>query len=515
MAHAYITTPIYYINAEPHLGHTYTTVVADTLARFHREQGDATFFITGTDEHGEKIAQAAAANNVDPRTHADRISRVFRETWDACGISYDHFIRTTDPYHIAVVQEILQRVYDAGDIYFGSYSGLYCTGCERFYSEKELVDGLCPDHRTPPTALQEENYFFRMSRYQAAWLDHLEKHPEMIVPERYRNEVLAMLRGDELGDLCISRPKSRLTWGIELPFDRNFVTYVWFDALINYVSGLRHRRPQEFDAFWPTAQHLIGKDILKPHGVFWPTMLMAAGLPLFRRLCVHGFWIRGESKMSKSLGNVIRPLEMKERFGMDAFRYFLLREMAFGQDAVFSEDAFVTRINADLSNNLGNLVSRTLSMQQRYFQGVVQELGELAEEDRALVAAFHAAREQMPSLIADLAFHKALEVLWRAIDQANKYVVETAPFRLAREEHSRPRAGAILHHLLEALALTSVLLRPFMPETAARMLRLLALPEDWSPGQAWQWGRSLPAGHVTRAPEILFPRIEVAGPDQA
>lgn len=508
MRHVYLTTPLYYVNAEPHLGHTYTTVVADALARWHRERGDTTLLVTGTDEHGDKIAQAAAEAGTTPQAHADRVSRLFRETWDAAGIQYDHFIRTTDEYHVRTVQEILRRIEAAGDIYFDSYGGLYCYGCERFYTEKELVDGKCPDHQVAPTYIAEENYFFRMSRYQQQLIDDLQANPDRIRPERYRNEVLAMLRGESLGDLCISRPKSRLSWGIELPFDDRYVAYVWVDALTNYVSALRHIRPQEFDTYWPQAEHLIGKDIVKPHGVFWPTMLMSAGLPLFKGLHVHGYWNLGESKMSKSLGNVIRPLEMKQRFGMDAFRYFLLREMAFGQDANFSEDAFITRVNADLANNLGNLVSRTLAMQQRYFGGAVQPLGEWAAEDTALADAFREARREVASFTEQLAFHRALEALWRAVDHANKYVVTTSPFTLAKDPEKKPRAGAVLHHLVEALFVTAVLLRPFLPESAEKILVMLDLPANAPLPDDWQWGTALTDGHVTRAPEILFPRIE-------
>ncbi|MEO8601825.1 MAG: methionine--tRNA ligase [bacterium] len=505
MARVYLTTPLYYVNAEPHLGHTYTTVVADTLARWHRQRGDEVIFLTGTDEHGDKIVQAAAAAGVTPRQHADRVSALFRDTWDQCGISYDHFIRTTDDYHVAMVQELLRRMHAAGDVYFSSYGGLYCYGCERFYTEKELVDGKCPDHQVAPTYIEEENYFLRMSSFQQRLADDLEAHPERILPERYRNEVLAMLRADSLGDLCISRPKARLTWGIELPFDDRYVAYVWCDALTNYYSAIRHLRPQEVDAWWPQAQHLIGKDIVKPHGVFWPTMLMSAGLPLFKGLRVHGYWTRGESKMSKSLGNVIRPLDMKARYGMDAFRYFLLREMAFGQDATFSEDAFVTRVNADLANNLGNLVSRTLAMQQRYFDGTVQPLGEATAEDLELARMFAAARDEMPPLIDQLHLHRALETLWRAIDAANKYVVTTAPFTLAKDPATKPRAGAVLHQLLEGLYVSAVLLQAFLPETATRLFALLDRPASASPPE---WGTALPVGHVTKKPEILFPRIE-------
>jgi methionyl-tRNA synthetase len=504
----YVTTPIYYINAEPHLGHTYTTVIADTLARFHRARGHRTFFTTGTDEHGDKIAAAATAAGEAPRAYADRLSRLFRDTWDTCGFRYDHFVRTTDECHVRTVQEFLSRVHAQGDIYFSRYGGLYCTGCERFYTEKELVDGKCPDHLTPPTFIEEENYFFRMTKYQDQWIAHLEKHPDTIVPEHYRNEVLSILRSGALPDLCISRPKHRLQWGIELPFDRNYVAYVWWDALINYVSALRAHGEETFEAMWPVAHHVMAKDILKQHGIFWPTMLMAMGLPLFKRLLVHGYWVRGESKMSKSLGNVIRPLDMKARYGMDALRYFLLREMAFGQDAVFSEDAFITRVNADLANNLGNLVSRTLSMQQRYFDGVVQAQGAPTAADEALQAVFAEAYSEVPRLTDELAFHHALEALWRAIDHVNKYIVVTAPFTLAKDPAQRPRVGAILHQLLEALRATALLLMWSLPETSTRIFELLglepiaALPPDLS------WGRNFSPAHRTQPAVVLFPRIE-------
>ena len=504
----YVTTPIYYINAEPHLGHTYTTVIADTLARFHRARGDRTFFSTGTDEHGDKIAAAAAAAGEAPRAYADRVSRLFRDTWDACGFRYDHFVRTTDDYHVRTVQEFLSRVHAQGDIYFSRYGGLYCTGCERFYTEKELVGGKCPDHLTPPTFIEEENYFFRMTKYQEQWIAHLEVHPETITPEHYRNEVLSILRSGALPDLCISRPKQRLQWGIELPFDHNYVAYVWWDALINYVSALRAHGEETFEALWPVTHHVMAKDILKQHGIFWPTMLLAMGLPVFKRLLVHGYWVRGESKMSKSLGNVIRPLEMRARYGMDALRYFLLREMAFGQDAIFSEDAFVTRVNADLANNLGNLVSRTLSMQQRYFDGVVQPLGAPTADDEALQAAFAEAYAEVPRLTGEFAFHRALEVLWRAIDQANKYIVVTAPFTLAKEPAQRPRVGTILHQLLEGLRATAVLLAWSLPETSARVLKLLGLEPIARLPSSLSWGQNFRSGHRTQPSVVLFPRIE-------
>lgn len=505
MEQVYITTPLYYVNAEPHLGHTYTTVVADTLKRYFQSIGYEAFLLTGTDEHGDKIAQAAAANGSSPKEYADRISDLFRSTWAECGIAYDYFIRTTDTYHQEYVQKILQTIYDAGEIYFGEYGGFYCYGCERFYTEKELVDGKCPDHQTTPDYISEKNYFFRMSKYQERLIDEIQNKPNLIRPERYRTEVLAFLR-EPLEDLCISRPTSRLKWGIPLPFDANYVTYVWFDALLNYVSALNHRRGAALQDLWPKAQHLIAKDILKPHAIYWPTMLMAAGLPLYDHLNVHGYWVMDSGKMSKSLGNVIRPLDMKARFGMDAFRYFLLREMAFGQDAKFSEEALVTRINADLANNLGNLVSRVLAMQQKYFAGVVQPLdSEWAREDLELSTKFAQAEIELNGFMAELQFHRALESVWSALDHANRYIVQTAPFTLIKDPTKQARVGAVLHHLLEAVRTLARLLAPFIPDTARELSALLALSDD---ALKTPWGQGFAAGHTVQAPKVLFPRIE-------
>jgi methionyl-tRNA synthetase len=509
----YLTTPLYYVNAEPHLGHTYTTVLADTVARFERSMGRDVFFLTGTDEHGDKIAQAAQQQGAEPRDYADRVSGLFRSTWDSCDITYDHFIRTTDEHHVAFVTELLQRVYDKGDIYFGEYGGNYCTGCERFYTEKELVGGKCPDHEVETEWIAEENYFFRMSNYQQQLIDHIQADDSFIRPIGYRNEVLGLLR-EPLEDLCISRPKSRLTWGIELPFDSNYVTYVWFDALINYLSGLYRCRPDDAAEVWPHTNHFIAKDILKPHAVFWPTMLMSAGYPLYQHLNVHGYWNMGESKMSKSLGNVIRPLDMKERFGLDSFRYFLLREMVFGQDSAFTEDVFITRFNADLSNGLGNLVSRVLSMQHKYFDGVVQPVGDhLDAEDEKIRDAFVAAETKTKQLVRELSFHTALEEIWVAMAACDKYIVEQAPFKMWKVDGMQARVGAILHVLTDALAHASRLLAPFMPETATRIATLLGIEVSELSAPMPTWFDSFPGDHRVARPEPLFPRVEVEKSD--
>jgi methionyl-tRNA synthetase len=502
----YITTPLYYANAEPHLGSAYTMIITDTLARYYRSIGRETFYLTGTDEHGDKIAQAAAQAGLDPKEFTDQISTTFRAAWDGCGIAYDYFIRTTDGYHIRYVQEVLSKVYEAGDIYFDRYGGLYCFGCERFYTEKELVNGKCPDHLTAPELIEEENYFFRMSKYQDRLLCHIEEHPDFIRPEGFKNEVVGMLR-EPIGDLCISRPKSRLTWGIELPFDQRYVTYVWFDALINYVSALKYKGEDFFQKFWPQAQHFIGKDIVKPHGVFWPTMLMAADLSLYKHLNVHGFWTVEGQKMSKSLGNTISPLEMKDRIGMDAFRYFVLRESVFGQDADFRQESLTARYNADLANNLGNLISRVLAMQQKYFDGAVQPLRPAwAPEDEELQSKFIEAEKELARYIEGLQFHRALEAVWSAIDHANRYVVQTSPFTLFKQADKRPRVGEILHHLLEVIRTVSRLLAPFLPDTAKELQTLLALSDAASVHSPW--GKCFSPGHKINGPKVLFPRIE-------
>ena len=501
----YFTTPIFYANDEPHVGHTYTLVVADTLARFWRARGRDVFVVTGIDEHGDKNAQVATKHGVTPQEWVDRMAIVWPETWRAVGLAYDHFVRTTAGPHATFVRKILADLHARDDIYFDRYTGLYCYGCERFYQERELVDGVCPDHRTPPTEIAEENYFFRMEKYQEGLLRVLEERPELVEPEGYRREVLALLR-EPIGDLCISRPKARLTWGIELPFDPRYVTYVWFDALFSYVSALEIAG---VPGLWDHAHHLIAKDIVKPHAIYWPTMLMAAGLPLYRQLHVHGYWNLGGGKMSKSLGNVVRPRDVHARYGMDALRYYLLRDKSYAGDADFSEDGLVARLNADLANGLGNLASRVLAMQQRYFQGQLQPL---APEpiDLALRQAFADARRDLDLHVADFAFHRALEALWRALDHANKYVTDTAPFSLAKNPAQRPRVGAILPELAEALRATAQLVAPFMPETARKLATQLGFPENELGRLELAWGDAFPVGHRTLPPVALFPRIESA-----
>jgi methionyl-tRNA synthetase len=510
----YVTTPIYYVNAEPHIGHTYTTVVADTVARYHRLAGEQTFFLTGTDEHGEKIAEVAAETGTTPLSVADRYSAAFRGTWDRLGFSYDCFIRTTDERHKQVVQSILQKVYDAGGIEFREYEGVYCVGCERFLSERDLVNGLCRDHERPPEHRRESNYFFKQTEHFEWLADYIGTHADFIRPDRYRNEVLGMLREDSgLGDLSISRPKERLEWGIELPFDRNYVCYVWFDALINYLTGIGYPDGPDFATLWASAQHYIAKDILKPHAVFWPCMLRAIGLPPPRHVNVHGYWTVEGRKMSKSLGNIVAPLDMQEKFGFDCFRYFLLRDMAFGADSDFSESALVARVNADLANNLGNLLSRTLNMTGRYTKAAVPEPGSPGPAEDAVAAAAARSAAEVDEHVRRNEFHRALESIFNFTDTVNRYVERQAPWKVAKakEAGGEKRLGTILYTACEALRVVALLIAPFLPDTAPRMLASLGIPDALEgarlPDDAARWG-ALEPGTATVRGAPLFPRIE-------
>ncbi len=503
----YLTTPIYYVNATPHLGHAYTTIIADAMARYHRLAGHDVRFLTGTDEHGDKIAQAAAKAGVRPQGYTDQISAAFRQAWQRLGITNDDFIRTTEERHKTIVRQILQTLWDAGEIYLGKYGGHYCFGCERFYTEKEIVDGKCPDHQTALQWIEEENYFFKMSKYQGWLIDHIERHPDFIRPERYRNEVLGFLR-DPLTDLSISRPRRRLEWGIPLPFDDKYVTYVWFDALLNYVSALGGPGDPRFEKFWPHVQHVTAKDIVKPHAIYWPCMLKAAGIPLYRHLNVHGYWTLGGQKISKSVGNLVEALALKEKYGNDAFRYFVLREMVFGLDADFSEEAFVGRLNADLANDLGNLVSRVTTLIVNLNRGGVPEPGQPTAAEEGVLAAFTKAKADVATAMEEFAFQRALASMWEFVGVVNRYVDATQPWALAKDASKRERLSAVLYTLAESLRVLGIVLAPFLPDAATKIRAGLGQPAEPKLVDA-VWGRLAPGTTVQKV-SGLFPRVDGA-----
>ncbi len=509
----YVTTPIYYANAAPHIGHTYTTVVADTLVRWRRLLGDDAFSVSGTDEHGEKMVEAAAARGVAPAAFTAEISATFQQTWAELGIAPDAFVRTTDPAHIRNVQAILQRVWEAGWIEQREYDGLYCVGCERFLTERDLVDGLCRDHERAPEPRRESNYFFRMSR-EFGWLrDHIERHPEFITPERYRNEALAMLRDESgLGDLSISRPKSRLAWGVELPFDPEHVCYVWFDALISYLTGAGYPNHPAFAARWDVVEHLIGKDILKPHAIFWPIMLKAIGLPPYRRLHVHGYWNVDNRKVSKSLGNMVSPLAMRDRYGFEAFRYFLLREMSFGLDASFSEEALASRVNADLANNLGNLVSRTLNLVAKWCEGRVPAPADEGDAEHAVAAAAVATTDAVAHAMAGLRPHDALAAILDLASTVNRYLDTQAPWKAAKQPDGEARMRTSLATACQGLRALALLLAAFLPNAAQGIAERLGVPDLLAgarlPDDAQAWGALAPGTRIDKG-AALFPRIEL------
>lgn len=507
----YITTPIYYVNAKPHLGHAYTTIAADVASRFRKVMGVDSYFLTGTDEHGDKIVEAAENQGIKPKEYVDQISGLFSNLWPKLSIENDYFVRTTDESHKKVVKEILQKIYDSGDIYFSEYEGLYCKGCERFYQERELVDGLCPDHKKAPEVIKESNYFFKMSKYQQWLIDYINENEGFIRPERYKNEILSFLK-EPLEDLCISRPKTRLTWGITLPFDDDYVTYVWFDALVNYVSALGYPDSENFKKYWPHVQHVVAKDIIKPHGIFWPIMLKSAGIPIYNHLNVHGFWNMGKDKMSKSLGNVADPVLMTEKYGSDQFRYFLMREMVFGLDANYSEKAIIKRINSDLSNDFGNLCNRVFSMTHRYFDGVIPEK-DMSVENSCGFSLENEKNEMIEEYTKEMekfAFHNGLEAVWVFIRKMNKYVDEKAPWTLAKEG-KKDELGCVMYNLLEGVRVVTGLLYPVLPDVYEKIMGILDLQDAGNlfEIEKIKFSNLLVGGNKINESKILFPTVEI------
>ena len=508
----YITTPIYYVNDAPHIGHAYTTILADVLARFARLGGRPTFFLTGVDEHGQKVQNAARKLNLDPQVYVDEMALRWQTVWKRLNISYDDFIRTTQPRHLRVVEQVLQDLWQRGEIYRGEYEGWYCVTDERFWTEKDLVDGKCPEGGHPVERITEANYFFRMSAYQGWLVDYIHSHPAFIRPEWRRNEVLGFLR-QPLEDLCISRPASRLSWGIPLPFDPAYVTYVWFDALLNYVTAAGYLQEPStahpnFETTWPNAIHLIGKDILTTHSVYWPTMLKAAGLPLPKSILAHGWWVLEGSKISKSRGGTVKPLELADVYGVDALRYFLLRDMTLGQDAEFSRERLDSRYHTDLANNLGNLVQRLVQLVARQ-GGTIPQPGNITDLEEQLKARCTALPKQVFDLVENFAVNQALEQVFDTLTAVNGYLETTAPWKIAKTgaPEEVTRLGTILFTACEALRLCSVLLAPVIPEKAAEVWQRLGWrpPEPLAGGLAW--GGLLPGSPVALG-EPLFPRKE-------
>ncbi|WHZ15529.1 MAG: Methionyl-tRNA synthetase [Nitrospira sp.] len=508
----YITTPIYYVNDVPHIGHAYTTIAADVLARYWRLRGREVFFLTGLDEHGQKVQQAAAKAGIDPQAHCDRLAPQFTNLWKRLNISNDAFIRTTDSRHQTVVQRYLQQLFDKQLIYKADYTGWYCTFDERFWPEKDVVDGLCPDCKRPIERLSEHNYFFRMGQYQDRLIDHIRNHEDFIRPASRRNEVLGFLQNQTLGDLSISRPKSRLSWGIELPFDKDYVTYVWFDALVNYVSALEYK--PGLDRFWPADVHLVGKDILTTHAVYWSTMLMALELPLPKTIFAHGWWTVDGEKMSKSRGNVVDPYAMVDQFGADAFRYFLLREVPFGQDGDFSQDAMVARINSDLANGLGNLLSRTLTMIDRFSEGKVPGQGSPMQIGTGLEMPIAEAQEYLPvsanEKLSGLRFKEHIEDIWALVAFCDQLIEETKPWNLAKKPETRPELNNVLNALAKALRSLCLYTYPFMPNMAAEMSQQLGLNLDFTKpllSEGYPSEGIVPGTRIQKG-RALLPRIE-------
>jgi len=507
----YITTPIYYPSDKLHIGHSYTTVAADTIARYKRLRGYDVMFLTGTDEHGQKIQRKAQEKGVTPQEYVDEIVASIKELWRIMKITNDRFIRTTDDYHVKAVQKIFKKLYDQGDIYKSEYEGWYCTPCESFWTQTQLKDGKCPDCNREVELTKEESYFFRLSKYQDRLLKYIEENPDFIQPISRRNEMINNFLKPGLEDLCVSR--TTFNWGIPVTFDEKHVVYVWIDALSNYITALGYMSDnrEDYDKYWPADVHLVGKEIVRFHTIIWSAMLMALGEPLPKKVYGHGWLLLEGGKMSKSKGNVVDPVILVNKYGVDAIRYFLLREVPFGSDGVFSNEALINRINSDLANDLGNLVSRTVAMIDRYFNGTIPSERVAGEFDEDLKNTVLGTPEKVEQLLDELQFSLALTEIWKTISRTNKYIDETMPWVLAKDESNKGRLAAVLYNLAESIRVISILIQPFMPETPEKIWHQIGIENNkdvvsWDSAKCWGL---YPAEARVNKGEALFPRIDL------